>query len=271
MKEIIVNAQWQGGADPDTFYGAKELIELYLDGQEYAELPVSTDKKGSAVKKNGIKGFDVLRGQMQAAYEQLAEDALDKLFTLGGGCDADVPGIVYLSEKYRGELTVLWLDAHGDLNTPDSSSSALFYGMPLRALMDDTCFGLLENRFPLDITRVIHVGGREFDDAEMAFIKGSGMTVCSVSDIRADDALLHAAAAKAGADHIYIHLDLDVLDPPDFPNTPLAVDNGLSCGEVYDILEAFADKLVGLGVYEYVPSGTKTPFMEKLIRFGSAL
>ena len=59
-------------------------------------LPVSTDEAEMAVRKNRIKGFDALRRQMHSAYDYLRTDAPDKIFTLGGGCDADVPVIVYL-------------------------------------------------------------------------------------------------------------------------------------------------------------------------------
>lgn len=103
---------------------------------------------------------------MQSAYERLREDAPDKVFILGGGCDADVPVIVYLSEKYQSDLTIIWLDAHGDLNTPGESASSLFYGVPLRSIMDEQCFGLLRKRRPLSISQVIHIGGRDFDEAE---------------------------------------------------------------------------------------------------------
>ncbi|MBQ3335034.1 MAG: arginase family protein [Eubacteriaceae bacterium] len=75
-----------------------------------------------------------------------------------------------ISVKIPGDLTILWLDAYGDLNTPGESAASLFYGMPLRALMDELCFGLLENRYPLTPPQVIHVGGRDFDEAESAFI-----------------------------------------------------------------------------------------------------
>ena len=128
---------------------------------------------------------------MQSAYERLREDAPDKVFILGGGCDADVPVIVYLSEKYQSDLTIIWLDAHGDLNTPGESASSLFYGVPLRSIMDEQCFGLLRKRRPLSITQVIHIGGRDFDEAESAFIKETGMTAYSVRDIRSDRDLIH--------------------------------------------------------------------------------
>ncbi len=271
MMEILINAQWQGGADTVTLDGAKELAEMYLNGQTPVYSPVSADTAGTAVKKNGIKGFDVLKRQMQSAYDLLRKDSPDKIFTVGGGCDADVPGIVYLSEKYRGDLTVLWLDAHGDLNTPADSSSSLFYGMPLRSLMDDTCFGLLENRFPLSPSQIIHAGGRDFDKAEEEFIKKAGIAIYTVEDIRSADGLLYKAAAQIQSGHVYIHLDLDVIDPADFPDTPLPVDNGLHFGEVYGILKAFSDNLVGLGIFEYARLGAKNDYIEKLIRFGLAL
>ena len=271
MKKILVNGQWQGGADLVTFDGAKEITKKYLAGLDYEILPVSTDKKEMEVKKNGIRGFNVLHRQMQAAYERLQADAPDKVFVLGGGCDADVPVIVYLSEKYQQDLTVIWLDAHGDLNAPEESTSSLFYGMPLRAVMHDNCYGLLENRSPLSPSHVLHIGGRDLDDAEKAFIRKSGMSAYSVQDYRSDKEFIHRISKEIQTKHIYVHLDLDVIDPREFPNTPLPVDDGLSGKEVYDILDSVSERLAGLGIYEYVPSGSGNALIEKLIRFGADL
>lgn len=268
MKKVYINRQWQGGADPVTRDGAEEIVNLYLAGQDHVDLPVSTDM---TVKKNGIRGFDALHRQMRSACERLRADAPDRLFTLGGGCDADVPAIVYLSVRYHGDLTLIWLDAHGDLNAPEESQSALFYGMPLRSVMDDHCFGLLENPRPLKPSKIIHIGGRDFDDAERTFISESGLTAHTVQEVRSDGEFPRRIARENQPGPVYIHLDLDVLDPLDFPNTPLPVGGGLRCGEVWDILNAFADRLVGLGVYEYAPVGAKTAFMEKLIQFGLTL
>ncbi len=270
MKKIYVNPQWQGGADLVTYYGAVE-IKKYLDGQDTVILPVSTDEAEVGVKKSGIRGYDVLRRQMHSAYDRIQEDAPDKIFTLGGGCDADVPIIVYLNEKHRGDLSVIWLDAHGDLNAPEESTSSLFYGMPLRAVMHDNCYGLLENRSPLNPSHVLHIGSRDFDDAEKAFIRKSGMSAYSVQDFRSDKDFIHRISKEIQTNHIYVHLDLDVIDPADFPNTPLPVDGGLHCNEIWDILRSTSDKLIGLGIYEYMPVGEQNEFIEKLIQFGSAL
>ena len=266
MKEILVNAQWQGGADIRPYLGAQELTELYLAETSFKTIPVSPDEGAVAAKVNGIVGFETLRRQIQDAFALLSADTPDKVFTLGGGCDADVPSLAYLNEKYRGDLTILWLDAHGDLNTPEESSSSLFYGMPLRAAMDSACFGLLKNPCPVRSSQIIHIGGRDFDAAEEEFIRSSGIRRYTVSDIRAG-----RLPTVDSAKHVYIHLDLDVLDPSAFPHTPLPVADGLTCEELYEILEAFKDKLVGFGMYEYIPLRRKVPFIEKLLSYGLTL
>ncbi|VEH03040.1 Arginase/agmatinase/formimionoglutamate hydrolase, arginase family [Slackia heliotrinireducens] len=67
----------------------------------------------------------MLSMQMGKAAEQLAQAAPDKLLMLGGGCDADLPAITYLNSRYEGNLAILWLDAHGDLNAPVPAEGGL--------------------------------------------------------------------------------------------------------------------------------------------------
>ena len=97
------------------------------------------------------------------------------------------------------------------------------------------------------------------------------MTAYTVQDYRSGKNFIHRISQEIRTKHIYIHLDLDVIDPTDFPNTPLPVDGGLHCNEVWDILHSTSDKLIGLGIYEYMPAGEQDKFIEKLIQFGSAL
>ena len=271
MIRTILNAQWQGGGDPVTYHGAAELAALYLSGQRYDTLPISTDRREAERKENGIAAFQLLQKQMRAAQLFLRQTAPEKLLSIGGGCDADVPVIAYLNGKYQGDLAVLWLDAHGDLNTPEESSTALFYGMPLRSLMDETCFGLLENPRPLTCAQIVHAGGRDFDASELAFIQSAPLRALSVTDIRENPDAAARAVAQTKAGHVYIHLDLDVLDPGVFPDTPLPVPGGLLADELLCILASLKQKTVGMGIYEYMPTGRKTPLMERLLHFALAL
>lgn len=137
VKKILINGQWQGGADISTLYGAEEIEKLYLRDVAYDKAAVSKDENDLLVEKN-IVGYEILEMQMKQVFQNLKMEQPEKLFTIGGGCDADVPSIAYMNEKYGGRLKILYFDAHGDINSPEESGSKLFYGMPLRCLIEDS-------------------------------------------------------------------------------------------------------------------------------------
>ncbi len=268
MKTVLCIPQWQGGADRVTLEGARELRRLYpLCGEAPA---VSVEEDSTLEKRNGIIGFDVLRRQMTAAKAMLQKSGADSVFAFGGGCDADVPVISWLNERYGGELTILWLDAHGDLNAPWESETALFYGMPLRSLTVPDCFGLLENSLPLLSSQIVHIGGRDFDEPEIRFMRETQLLRLSAEQLREGGGRL-ALSALPEDRPVYVHLDLDVLDPHVFPHTPLPVPDGLGERELFDLLEAVKGRLVGLGLYEYKPTGKELPLIGRLLDFGLAV
>ncbi len=110
---------------------------------------------------------------------------------LGGCCCAHVGAVQGLTRR-GGRLGVVWLDAHGDLNTPETSPSGNLWGMPLRMLIDD---GIVA---PDDVALV---GARSLDPGEVGFLAETGI----------DDSL---DRALDGVDAVYVALDFDVLDPP---------------------------------------------------------
>lgn len=270
MKTTFVNPQWQGGADPVTYAGAMELKELYFGSRECALVPVELWAGKPLPKDNGIIGFEALKGQMGRASELLHRIGPDRVFAIGGGCDADVPVISYLNERCRGDLAVVWLDAHGDLNSPEESSTSLFYGMPLRSLMDGDCFGLMDNPLPLASAQVVHVGGRDIDGAEEAFMESCDIARITVEDVREDASVVARAVEATGRSNVYVHLDLDVLDPAEFPNTPLPVAGGLAAVELLAVLESLAHMTVGIGIYEYAPTGEKVAMIDRIFKMGMA-
>jgi arginase len=108
---------------------------------------------------------------------------------LGGCCCAHTGAIAGLAAGRR--LAVVWLDAHGDLNTPETSPSGNAWGMPLREAIDG---GWVD---PADVALV---GARNLDPPELDYMQTAGID---------DD----VSRALAGADAVYIALDCDVLDP----------------------------------------------------------
>ena len=127
----------------------------------------------------------------------LASDLPDRPLVLGGCCCAHVGAIEGLAQQLAqgGEtLGVVWIDAHGDLNTPATSPSGNAWGMPLRMLIDD---GTVEP------ANVALVGARALDPPEEEFIRASGVHV-------GDGAV---ERALENADAVYVALDCDSLEP----------------------------------------------------------
>jgi arginase len=144
--------------------------------------------------------------------------------------------------RHRPEARVLWLDAHGDFNTPDTSGSGYLGGMCLAGACGEWDPGLAE---PIGPDRVVLAGVRDLDAAERELLERSAATVVGASVV---ETLVAVKNALDGAP-VYVHLDLDVLDPEEFP-AQFPSPGGLSSDKLYDLMEAVAEdsELVGLEV-----------------------
>jgi arginase len=145
--------------------------------------------------------------------------------------------------RHRPDARVLWLDAHGDYNTPDSTGSGYLGGMSLAGACGEWDAGLGDTIAP---DRVILAGVRDLDSAERELLERSDVTVIGASVV---ETLVAVKNALDGAP-VYIHLDLDVLEPDEFPATAFPAPGGLSSDKLYDLMEAVADdsELVGIEV-----------------------
>ncbi len=249
--------QWQGsGPDKSTYYGAHELRQFYCKDSSFAEVDVSTADTG--VVKNDIYCYDQILTQMNAVRRIIDVAEPNRIFTIGGGCDAGILPISYLNRLLEGKLTLIWLDAHGDLNTPQSSTSGHFYGMPVRTLLGDSDSELTDLLYStLEPAQLVMAGLRDLDPAESEFIGKNQLSFCKVGELETDPGLLLEAIKEKANKHIYIHLDLDVLDPNEFPYLPLPVPGGLSVSTLQHLMESLSEEfsLTGLGIFEYSPSG----------------
>jgi arginase len=146
---------------------------------------------------------------------------------LGGCCCAHTGAIRGLAARCD-RLAVVWLDAHGDLNTPETSPSGNAWGMPLRAALDAG-----------DVTPddVALVGARDLDPPEAEYLARTGID----EDV---------ARALDGASGVYVALDCDVLDPAEI-DCFMPVPGGLTRAEVEDLLRRVASHdvpVAGLGL-----------------------
>jgi len=176
----------------------------------------------------------------------VASDLPVRPLVLGGCCCAHVGAVEGLAARY-GRVGVIWLDAHGDLNTPDSSPSGNAWGMPLRMLIDGGA---------VDAVDVALWGARNLDPPEREFVSAAGIH---------DD----PERVLERVEHVYVALDCDVLDPRELavfmpePGGPTLADLETLLIEVRD-----RGAVVGAGLTGLAPDPAN---VEKLERLTTAL
>ncbi len=145
--------------------------------------------------------------------------------------------------RWRPEARVLWLDAHGDFNTPDTTRSDYLGGMALAGACGLWEAGLAEG--PVPPAQVALAGVRDLDDEEREALERSEATVIGASPV---ETLVAVKNALDGAP-VYVHLDLDVLDPEIFP-ARFPAPGGFAPEKLFDLLEAVVEdcELVGVEV-----------------------
>lgn len=251
---VLWNGQWQGvGRANDIPRGARLLRGCVVAGAPCLEAPVRAPNE--AVGDAPIRYREQILTQARAVKALLAEASPRAPLTLGGDCGVDLVSASYAAMHHPG-VGLIWIDAHADMNTPETSPSGRFHGMPLRALLGEGDPDLLACRFAgFSPDRVILAGLREADPAEIDFIGAAGVAALSTQALRADPGVVADLAASKGWTQVYVHLDLDVLDPGEFPAVSAPARDGLAAAMLIDILRALAarQEIVGMSVTEFAP------------------
>ena len=164
---------------------------------------------------------------------------------LSGNCGVAALGAVAALEP---PAAVLWLDAHADFNTPETSPSGFFDGMCLATLAGRAWAAVarrLEGFAPVAEERVVLLGARALDDAEREMLTSSEVAWLSTQAARDDAAALPAAldAIASRAERIYLHLDLDVIDPAELRANLYACEGGLTVDEAAAVIAAAGERL----------------------------
>lgn len=257
---ILFFPQWQGaGQGKRIDQGAHRLIDfLRAEMTGSAPLEIALDPAEVLTKEAGIWGRAAILRQLNAARNALMQQQPERLFTIGGDCGIEVIPVGYLNARYA-NFALVWLDGHADLNTPESSPSGTFHGMPLRVLMGegDAAFTAAAGS-ALQPQQVVMAGVRDLDPAERDYMHQQQILNLPV-DTPAIAARLVAELTRRGVRHIYIHFDLDVLDPHAFPYMHYPAADGFSVATAAEMVEALADsfEVVGMSLTEYDSSDGK--------------
>jgi arginase len=180
--------------------------------------------------------------RVAAEVERARAESLLPL-VLGGDHSIAIGTLGGMAEGGRGG--VLWLDAHGDLNTPETSPSGNVHGMPLAAALGLCGFGADGLNLPaLDAERVALVGVRSLDPGEREAVKRLGLAVYTISDLdrRGVEPVIEEALERvSGGAFVHVSVDLDVVDPEFAPGVGDPVRGGLSYREAHLALELVAE------------------------------
>jgi arginase len=244
--------EWQSyGEHNRVAVGARKVHNAFSDG--FVSVEVSNDE--ALEIEDGVLGRSAIARNIKAAIASVKSVNPSKIFLVGGTCGSELVPISYLNERYNGDLAVVWFDAHGDLNTPESSPSGHFHGMVLRTLLGDGAPELTHfvSRFLMP-NQITLAGVRNLDPGELEYVFKQEIPFFNPQQLASTEQLI-SAIQRSSPTYIYIHLDLDFFDPADFPNVLVPTNGGISVEAFLPILTEINTmfNIVGISIVEYVP------------------
>lgn len=246
---FFVVPQWQGSSSSRAMQlvdGATAIGgDLPSSSTVFVPIPPGAgNDQGSGVRR--LSSVETVRDELQRALAT----AHGTPIVIGGDCGVELAAITHAASSHK--LAVVWFDAHGDLNSPQTSPSGAFHGMVLRTLLGDGPATLVPE-VPLDPARVILAGTRALDSGELEFIADSSIRTLTPAELT--PGVLASALRECGADAVYLHIDLDVIDPGEFGALDYPEPFGVTVTELIELIhEAKATlPLAGAGLTEFSP------------------
>lgn len=242
---FVLVPQWQGSPSTRAMRLVDGVAALRGDLPAAATREVAVPLEAGDEQGTGISRFSSL----QLVRERLT-DALDETegtaVVVGGDCAVSDAAVAHAVRAADTPLALVWFDANPDLNSAATSPSGAYAGMVLRSLIDG-------GTVPAD--RVVIAGARSWDPGEESFAAERGIRSLSVSDLEDPRTLVDAVSAT-GAERIYLHIDLDVLDPAMFSSLLEPEPFGLEPGHLVATIRALRSRFATAGatIAAYAPA-----------------
>lgn len=244
MARFLVVAQWQGSPSARAMLlvdGASAIAgDLPRNATTVLDIPLEAGESlGTGVHR---------LSSLQRIRAMVAENVHADTIVIGGDCSVSVAA---LDAVDRSDLAVVWCDAHPDLHTDQTSPSGAFSGMALRAVLGEGEPQLaLSPGLPAE--RVVVVGSRVIDDAEQDPL--ARLTQLSVTDLDDPEALADAVEAT-GASRVWVHIDVDVLDPTEIAGVSTAAPFGATASALAAAIRAMRARvpLAGATISGFAP------------------
>lgn len=219
----------------------------------------------------GMKKPRAVSAVTEALSTQVYDHAKEGRFVLTLGGDHSIAiGTISgtakaIKERLGRDMAVIWVDAHADINTPETSDSGNIHGMPVAFLTGlasdeaDAPFGWLKDEHRVSPKKLVYIGLRDVDRGEKKILREHGIKAFSMHDIdrHGIGKVMDMALGWIGSDTpIHLSFDIDALDPRFAPSTGTAVRGGLTLREGDFIAECVHEtgSLVALDLVEVNPS-----------------
>jgi len=242
---FVVVPQWQGSPSSRAMRLAEGAAAIRGDLPAAATREVAVPLEAGDDQGTGVARFSSLQLVRERLRDTLGE-LDDAAVVIGGDCGVSSAAVAHAVDRH-GDLALIWFDAHPDLNSADSSPSGAYAGMVLRSIIDD---GLVA------AGRVVLAGARSWDPGEDAFVAEAGIRAMTVDEL-SDPAALVDAVAETAAESIYLHIDLDVLDPSELAGLLDPEPFGLPASALVATIKALRARfaLAGATIAAYAPAG----------------
>ena len=254
MASFLVVPQWQGSASTRAMRLVDGAEAIRGDLPSSATVSIEIPAEAGDAQDTGIRRYASVATTAERIRETLA-DRPGPVITIGGDCGVEFAAIGHAVRTAEGSVALVWLDAHPDANTPATSPSGAFSGMVLSAVLGRGV-GLLSAGAGerVEDSSVVLGGVRSIDPGEIEGLLERGARSLSADEL--DPESLVAAVEATGARSVYVHIDLDVLDPAEIAGLFDPVPFGVPAARLVASLEALRARfpLAGAGVTSFAPA-----------------
>ena len=220
--------------------------DLPASSTQVIEVPLEAgDEQGTGVQR--ASSIELVRDRLTQALSTVSGAAI----TIGGDCSVELGAIGHALGRDGSQVAVVWFDAHPDIHSVETSDSKAFHGMVVRTLLGDGPARLVPST-PLRAERLVLAGMRAPDPGEAAYLD----TVVIATLPEPTPETLVAAVEASGATAVYVHIDLDVLDPAEVVGVGFPEPFGLSVNTLVGCIRALLERwpLAGAGITEFAPA-----------------
>lgn len=258
----IINAKTDLGVHID---GANLGPKVLTDTLNCVKYDIDKDDIIKSKNKDDLKkNLDAVNNFTNEVFNKELEILNSNNFPLLiGGDHSAVIGSALASRKYHGNIGIIWIDAHGDYNTFETTHSGNLHGLPLAAITGYHCQELttfITNEF-INPKNCVIVGARSIDPWEIGNLLDAGVTVFTTDDIKEkgvnyimDEAFKIALNDTKG---VHISYDIDVIDPKIAPGVSIPETNGINLLEANEIMDYLVNRkkdIKSMDIVEFNPT-----------------